>query len=69
MTGFGNVDVLGHTVVVNNTYTAQDDTSMKGVASRVSLSIRQVLEGWKKLSVLLRVWPGRMLRRMLTLLL
>ncbi len=53
----------------NNTYTARDDTSMRGVASRVSPSFRQVLEGWKKPNLLLKVWPGRMLRRMLTLLL
>ncbi len=55
--------------LLNNTYIARDDTSMRGVASRVSPSFRQVLEGWKKLSLLLRVWPGRMLRRTLTLLL
>ncbi len=42
--------------LLNNTYTAQDDTSMRGVASRVSPSFRQVLEGWKKpiLSIFLR---------------
>ncbi len=56
-------------LLLNNTYTAQDDTSMRGVASRVSPSFRQVLEGWKKPSVLLGVWPGHMLRRTLTLLL
>ncbi len=67
VTGFGNVDVLGHTVVEQHTYTARDDTSMRGVASRVSPSFRQVMEGWKKLSLLLRLWPGRMLRRTLTL--
>ncbi len=55
--------------LLNNTYTARDDTSIRGVASRVSLSFRQVLEGWKKLSLLLRVWPVCMLRRTLTLLL
>ncbi len=53
--------------LLNNTYTARDDTSMRGVASRVSPSFRQVLEGWKKPSLLLRIWPGRMLRRTLTL--
>ncbi len=39
--------------LLNNTYTARDDTSMRGVASRVSPSFRQVLEGWKKPSLLL----------------
>ncbi len=60
---------LGAVQLLNNTYTARDDTSMRGVASRVSPSFRQVLEGWKKPSLLLRVWPSRILRRMLTLLL
>ncbi len=55
--------------LLNNTYTARDDTSMRGVAYSVSPSFRQVLEGWKKPSLLLRVWPGRMLTRTLTLLL
>ncbi len=55
--------------LLNNTYRAQDDTSMRGVASRVRPSFRSILEGWKKLSLLLRVWPGRMLRQTLTLLL
>ncbi len=55
--------------LLNKTYTARDDTSMRGVAYSVSPSFRQVLEGWKKPSLLLRVWPGRMLTRTLTLLL
>ncbi len=54
--------------LLNNTYTARDDTSMRGVASRASPSFRQVLEGWKKPSLVLRVWPGRMLRCTLTFL-
>ncbi len=67
VTGFGNMDVLGRTVV--DTYKARDNTSIRGVASRVNPSFRQVLEGWKKPSLLLRVWPGRRLRRTLILLL
>ncbi len=67
MTGFGNVDVLGRIVVEQHIHTARDDTSMRGVASRVSPSFRQVLEGWKKPSLLLKVCAGRMLRRTLTL--
>ncbi len=55
--------------LLNNTYAARDGTSMRGVASRVSPSFGQVLEAWKKPILLLRVWPGRMLRRTLTLLL
>ncbi len=41
--------------LLNNTYTARDDTSMRGVASTVSPSFRQVLEGWKKLQVQVQV--------------
>ncbi len=63
MTGFGNMDVLGRTVVEQHIH------STRGVAYSVSPSFRQVLEGWKKPSLLLRDWPGRMLRRTLTLLL
>ncbi len=55
--------------LLNNTYAARDGTSMRGVASRVSPSFGQILEGWKKPILLLRVWPGRMLRQKLTLLL
>ncbi len=67
--GFGNVGLSWAIQLLNNTYIARDDTSMRGVASRVSPSFRQVSGRLEEAQLTVESLARRMLRRTLTLLL
>lgn len=52
----------------NSMYTVRDEISMRVMAFKVNPRSRHFVEGWRKPSIWLKVWPGQKLRHMLMLL-